>query len=174
MPSHRLPTIIVLYDHDCPLQRILLLALKANGQLNQIKLINIRDAQFSAHAWGFAPEALATTLHVRDLAGHWHTDMDAIHLLYRAVGLTPLARALNHTGLRELRFGFDRIDAKRGDELHLHVLTQQTYRFAVKDGLAKHFGYGFIERCSNDDCLIAELTDNNSGLNPIQLGYSDG
>ena len=89
MPNRRSPTIIVLYDPHCTERHAELLTLKAKDQLNQLKLINIRDAQFSAHAWGFAPEALVATLHVRDLAGYWHTDTDAIHLLYRAVDLTP-------------------------------------------------------------------------------------
>ncbi len=141
MPSHRLPTIIVLYDHDCPLQRIELLALKANDQLNQIKLINIRDAQFSAHAWGFAPQALATTLHVRDLAGHWHIDMDAIGLLYRAVGLPPPLEPnhrylQNHGRLPDLRFVFGKLKFEQI--------------------------YGFIGESSNDGCLITKVNDNNS------------
>ena len=149
MPSHRSPTIIVLYDHNCPLQRDELLALKANDRLAQIKLINIRDAAFSAHAWGFAPQALETTLHVRDLAGHWHIAMDAFHLLYQAVGLMlPLAREVNHADLRDLRFVFDKVDVQPS----LHVLKRRT---------------------SNDDCLIAEASDSNAGLNPLQLGYGD-
>ncbi len=150
MPSRRSPTIIVLYDHNCPLCRTELLALKAGDQANRIKLISIRDAEFSAHAWGFAPEALETTLHVRDLAGHWHIGMDAIRLLYRTVGSkTPLARALNHTDLPGLRFVFDRLYA-----------TLANNRLAVSGALAKYLGYGLIGHCSNDDCLIAEANDN--------------
>ena len=152
MPSHRLPTIIVLYDHDCPLCRTELLALKASDHAEQVKLINIRASDFSAHAWGFAPEALETTLHVRDLAGHWHIGMDAIRLLYRAVGAkTPLARALNHTDLPGLRFVFDRLYAKLANN-----------RLAVSDALSKYLGFGLIGHCSNDECLISEATDKNS------------
>ena len=152
MPSHRSPTIIVLYDHDCPLCRTELLALKASDHAAQVKLINIRGADFSAHAWGFAPEALETTLHVRDLAGHWHIGMDAIRFLYRAVGAkSPLARALNHTDLPGLRFVFDKLYAKLANN-----------RLAVSGALSKYLGYGLIGHCSNDECLIAEATDKNS------------
>ena len=129
MPKHRSPTIIVLYDGDRPHWRTQLVALKANDQRNQIKLINIRDAQFSAHAWGFAPESLAMTLHVRDLAGYWHMALDALHLLQRAVGVTPRLRS---TDLPSLRFVFDTLNLIR------------------------------IDACSNDDCLLIELNDNNS------------
>ena len=136
MPNHRSPTIIVLYDGDRLHWRTQLLALKANDALNQIKLINIRDAQFSAHAWGFAPESLAMTLHVRDLAGYWHMALDALRLLQRAVGLKPLEPkhrlGLRNRDLPSLRFVFDTISMVRIDE------------------------------CSNDDCLLIELNDNNS------------
>ena len=152
MPKHRSPTIIVLYDLDCPLCRTELLALKASDHAQQVKLINIRASDFSAHAWGFAPEALETTLHVRDLAGHWHIGMDAIRLLYRALGAkSPLARALNHTDLPGLRFVFDRLYAKLANN-----------RLAVSGALVKYLGYGLIGHCSNDECLIAEATDKNS------------
>ena len=136
MPNHRSPTIIVLYDGDRLHWRTQLLVLKANDALNQIKLINIRDAQFSAHAWGFAPESLAMTLHVRDLAGYWHMALDALRLLQRAVGLKPLEPkhrlVLRNRDLPSLRFVFDTLDMARIDE------------------------------CSNDDCLLIELNDNNS------------
>ena len=152
MPKLRSPTIIVLYDHDCPLCRTELLALTAGDKAKCVKLINIRDADFSAHAWGFAPEALETTLHVRDLAGHWHIGMDAIRLLYRAVGAkTPLARALNHTDLPGLRFVFDRLYAQLANN-----------RLAVSGALTKYLGYGLIGHCSNDECLIPEAIDKNS------------
>ena len=152
MPSHRSPTIIVLYDHDCLVCRTELLALKASDQANRLKLINIRDAEFSAHAWGYAPEALATTLHVRDLAGHWHIGMDAIRLVYRAVGAkTPLARALTHTALPGLRFVFDRLHVK---------LTHD--RLAASGALMEYVGYGLIGHCSNDDCMVVEVNDKNS------------
>ena len=152
MSRYRSPTIIVLYDHDCPLCRTELLALKAGDQANRLKLINIRDAEFSAHAWGFAPEALATTLHVRDLAGYWHIGMDAIRLVYRAVGAkTPLARALTHTDLPGLRFVFDRLYAKLANN-----------RLAVSGALTKYLGYGLIGHCSNDECMLAEVNDKNS------------
>ena len=136
MPNHRSPTIIVLYDGDRLHWRTQLLALKANDALNQIKLINIRDAQFSAHAWGFAPESLAMTLHVRDLAGYWHMALDALRLLQRAVGLKPLEPkhrlGLRNRDLPSLRFVFDTLSMAR------------------------------INVCSNDDCLLIELNDNNS------------
>ena len=152
MPNQRSPTIIVLYDHDCPLCRTELLALKTSDHAEQVKLINIRGVDFSAHAWGFAPEALETTLHVRDLAGHWHIGMDAIRLLYRALGAkSPLARALNHTDLPGLRFVFDKLYAKLANN-----------RLAVSGALSKYLGYGLIGHCSNDECLIAEATDKNS------------
>ena len=135
MPNHRSPTIIVLYDGDCPHWHTQLLALKANDQRNQIKLINIRDAHFSAHAWGFAPESLAMTLHVRDLAGYWHIALDALRLLQRAVGLTSMEPkhrlGLKNRDLLSLRFVFDTLNSIRIDE------------------------------CSNDDCLLIELNDNN-------------
>ena len=135
MPSHRSPTIIVLYDGDHLHWRTQLLALKANDVLNQIKLINIRDAHFSAHAWGFAPESLSMTLHVRDLAGYWHMAWDAWRLLQRAVGLKPLEPKHRlepqNRDLPSLRFVFDTLSMAR------------------------------IDACSNDDCLI-ELNDNNS------------
>lgn len=152
MPKHRSPTIIVLYDHDCLLCRTELFAIKASDHAEQVKLINIRADAFSAHAWGFAPEALATTLHVRDLAGHWHIGMDAIRLLYRAVGAkTPLALALNHTDLPGLRFVFDKLYAKLANN-----------RLAVSGALSKYLDYGLIGHCSNDECLISEVTDKNS------------
>ena len=135
MPNHRSPTIIVLYDGDRPHWHTQLLALKANDQRNQIKLINIRDAHFSAHAWGFAPESLAMTLHVRDLAGYWHIALDALRLLQRAVGLTSMepkhTLGLKNRDLPSLRFVFDTLNSIRIDE------------------------------CSNDDCLLIELNDNN-------------
>ncbi len=160
MPSQRSPTIIVLYDDDCPL-RSRLLTIKASDQRNQIRLINIRDEQFSAHAWGFAPEALETALHVRDLAGHWHMAMDAVRLLYRAVGLTaPLAHTLNQADLPDLRVDFDRL------------YTNNTYRAnlsgevdlppLVKTTRSKIFDSLLIGRCSNDDCFLAEVIDTNS------------
>ncbi len=133
MPSHRSPTIIVLYDGDRPHWHTQLLALKANDQRNQIKLINIRDAHFSAHAWGFAPESLAMTLHVRDLAGYWHIALDALHLLQSAVGLMP---RLRNRYLPSLRFVFDTLNVIR--------ITKLDWE------------------CSNDDCLLIELNDNNS------------
>ncbi len=149
MPNTRTPTLIALYDHDCPLCRTELLALKATDHANQLKLVNIRGADFAAHAWGFAPQALETTLHVRDLAGHWHIGMDAIRLVYRAVGAkTPLARALEHTDLPGLRFVFDKLYA-----------TLANNRLAVSGALAKYLGYGLIGHCSNDDCLIREPSD---------------
>jgi predicted DCC family thiol-disulfide oxidoreductase YuxK len=152
MPNNRTPTLIALYDHDCPLCRTELLALKASDMANRLKLINIRDPNFSAHAWGFAPEALETTLHVRDPAGYWHIGMDAIRLVYREVGAkTPLARALKHTDLPGLRFVFDRLYANLANN-----------RLAVSGALAKYLGYGLIGHCSNDECLVTETNDDKS------------
>ncbi len=39
--------------------------LSRHFQSNQMRLINICGVNFSALAWGFAPETLETTLHVR-------------------------------------------------------------------------------------------------------------
>ena len=148
MPSHRSPTIIVLYDPDCAPLRTELLALKGNDRHDQIKLVNIREATFSAHAWGFAPESVETTLHVRDLAGHWHIAMDALQFLYRAVGLTP---TLKRMALPHLRVGFanlfaiDRPYTRAGNPPVLHGAADKS-----------------IRQCSNDDRYIAEVNDKNS------------
>jgi len=148
MPSHRSPTIIVLYDHDCHLLCTELLSLKANDQRHQIKLVNIRGAAFSARAWGFAPESLATTLHVRDLAGYWHIALDAIDVLYRAVGVTPPVKRL---ALPDLRVGFVTI-------LAINRLNRRVGTEPVLDGAAG----SSIRQCSNDDYFIAEVNDKNS------------
>ncbi len=148
MPHHRAPTIIVLYGPDCPILRAELFALKKDDLRKQIKLINIREPTFSAHAWGFSPESLETTLHVRDLAGHWHIAMDALQFLYRAVGLTlPLKRmALPHLRVGSVTlFAIDRPHVRAGNRPVMHGAADKP-----------------IRQCSNDDRYIAEVNDKNS------------
>ena len=148
MPSHRSPTIIALYDPDCPILCAELFVLKGYDHGNQIKLINIRAATFSAHAWGFAPESVEITLHVRDLAGHWHIAMDALQFMYRAVGLTP---PLKRMALPHLRVGFvnlftvDRLYTSAGNPPVLHGAAEKS-----------------IRPCRNDDRSVAEVNDKNS------------
>jgi predicted DCC family thiol-disulfide oxidoreductase YuxK len=156
--AHRSPTLVALYDHACPLCRTELLALKATDTRNQLTLINIRSANFDAHAWGFAPEALETTLHVRDAAGHWHIGMDAIRLLFRVIGSkSALARVLNQTDLPGVRTIFDQFYS-----------TLARNRVGVSRLLTGYLGYRasaaapFCERdsacesaaqCANDEVL---------------------
>jgi predicted DCC family thiol-disulfide oxidoreductase YuxK len=152
MPSYRKPTLIVLYDHACPLCRTELLALKARDLEDRIKLIDIRAAQFRPAAWGFAMDALETTLHVRDTAGLWHTGMDAIRLVFATThGSTPLARLLKRTDLPGVR--------GLADRLYLHLAK---HRFGVSAVLARYFGYrvanigAMLGPCSNDSCMVGE------------------
>ena len=115
---------------------------------HQIRLVNIREATFSAHAWGFAPESVEITLHVRDLAGHWHIALDAIELLYRAVSLTP---PLKRLALPSLRVGF-------GSLFVINWLNTTVGNQTVLDGATD----SSIRQCGNDDQFIAEVNDKNS------------
>ena len=163
MPSHRSPTIIVLYDHDCRASCAELFALKAQDQRHQIKLINIRDAKFSAHAWGFAPRTLFSTLHVRDLAGHWHIALDAIHLIYQSVGVIP---PIKRAALPGLRVDFDTISPRdaRSSRLDEALVQLGATGSLSRDSLNRDSLSGGSSNwvCSNDDAFVAGVNDKNS------------
>jgi predicted DCC family thiol-disulfide oxidoreductase YuxK len=150
MHAHRSPTMIVLYDHACPLCRTEIMKMKAHDEglkgKHVLKLIDISAPGFDAHAWGFAPEALRAALHVRDTAGHWHMGMGAIRLLHKTLGLGWLIQA---TGWPGVRAQFDRAY----DSLARN-------RFVVSHFLGRYLGYKIAPlQCANDDCCRpADLT----------------
>ncbi len=142
----RSPTIIVLYDHACPLCRTEMMKIKARDQgpsgKRALKLIDISAANFDAHAYGFAPEALSEALHVRDRAGYWHIGMDAIRLVYREVGLGWAFAATGWPGLRSL---FDKA-----------YVSLARNRVTVSSFLINRLGMNLIgaNSCNDDRCAL--------------------
>jgi hypothetical protein len=84
--SHRLKRSL-----RCPSWVVLLPAHLSNfprtlGSVNgaSVRVLSAQDADFHAAAWGFAAASVRERLHIRDLAGQWHTGLDA-ELLLRAL-----------------------------------------------------------------------------------------
>ena len=85
----------IYHDGSCPLCCAEIEAIMAHDTKSSFTLVDCSAADFDDSPYrrdGITRESMMRALHVRDAKGKWHAGVDAFELIYRAVGLTVIAR----------------------------------------------------------------------------------
>jgi len=95
----------VYYDASCPLCRTEIATMKARDAQDRLALVDCSPVDFSDDACtlqGVTRDELMARIHARDAAGRWLRGIDVFAAVYRAAGLTWIARVYELRWLRPL------------------------------------------------------------------------
>ncbi|MAT14704.1 MAG: thiol-disulfide oxidoreductase [Planctomyces sp.] len=80
----------VFYDGDCPLCRREINFVRSQDEHQQLRLLDIASADFSAAQHGTTGDALMAQMHVRRADGEWVRGADAFREIYGTLGYRKL------------------------------------------------------------------------------------
>ncbi|MGM9486666.1 thiol-disulfide oxidoreductase DCC family protein [Ideonella sp. YS5] len=89
------PLLTVFYDGSCRLCSTEMKALKAVDDEGRLTLVDCSAPDFDDAPYqrvGATREAMMSSIHVRDEQGSWHRGVDALGVVYGALGFTAVAR----------------------------------------------------------------------------------
>jgi predicted DCC family thiol-disulfide oxidoreductase YuxK len=117
----------VYFDSSCALCAAEMANLRALDVHGRIGFIDCSAPDFedpTARACSIDRASLMQSLHVRDVTGRWYRGVDAMALLYVAVGATGRARFCAHPFLRPLTLRIYPWVARHRQQLSSHALAR--------------------------------------------------